>query len=101
VPVFRRVKSLKRREASNQKSVQATLYKMADKVLQENGDIEAVSYVLPNKHYVPVEMGYIGIENMEPLSIMTQSSPFFLFFRVTSWDKGGVHLRRWPIIDFF
>jgi urate oxidase len=47
---------------------QATLYKMAEKVLEENGDVEAVSYVLPNKHYVPVEMGYIGIGNMERLS---------------------------------
>jgi len=47
-------------------SVQATLYKMAQRVLAENAGVESVQYVLPNKHYVPVDMKYIGVDNTTP-----------------------------------
>ncbi|KAI0293004.1 uricase [Multifurca ochricompacta] len=47
-------------------SVQATLYKMAQRVLSENKGIEKVRYVLPNKHYIPVDMKYIGVDNTTP-----------------------------------
>ncbi|TFK50264.1 uricase [Heliocybe sulcata] len=47
-------------------SVQATLYKMAQTILAEDKYINAVTYKLPNKHYVPVDMRYIGVENMKP-----------------------------------
>jgi len=47
-------------------SVQATLYKMAQKVIAENANIASVTYTLPNKHYIPVDMKYIGIDNLTP-----------------------------------
>jgi urate oxidase len=47
-------------------SVQATLFKMGQRVIAENADVESVSYTLPNKHYVPVDMKYIGVDNMTP-----------------------------------
>ncbi|KAF5344361.1 hypothetical protein D9758_013255 [Tetrapyrgos nigripes] len=47
-------------------SVQATLYKMAQKIIADNAGVQEVSYSLPNKHYVPVDMKYIGVDNMTP-----------------------------------
>jgi len=47
-------------------SVQATLYKMAQLVIEQNPRIQSVTYKLPNKHYIPVDMKYIGIDNMTP-----------------------------------
>ncbi|KAH7884873.1 hypothetical protein F5I97DRAFT_1812868 [Phlebopus sp. FC_14] len=47
-------------------SVQATLYKMAQRVIGENAGVESVTYKLPNKHYIPVDMKYIGVDNMTP-----------------------------------
>jgi len=47
-------------------SVQATLYKMGERVIAENRGIERVNYVLPNKHYVPIDMKYIGVDNLTP-----------------------------------
>ncbi|KAK2467230.1 hypothetical protein APHAL10511_000779 [Amanita phalloides] len=47
-------------------SVQATLYKMGQRILAENAGVEEVSYSLPNKHYVPVDMRYIGEDNLTP-----------------------------------
>lgn len=44
----------------------ATLYKMAQRVLAENASVQSVSYSLPNKHYIPVDMRYIGLENLKP-----------------------------------
>src|SRR6266576_4581504 len=36
---------------------------MAQRVLAENAGVECVRYVLPNKHYIPVDMKYIGVDN--------------------------------------
>ncbi|EPQ53893.1 uricase [Gloeophyllum trabeum ATCC 11539] len=47
-------------------SVQATLYKMAQTLLNEDQYINTVTYKLPNKHYVPVDMRYIGVDNVTP-----------------------------------
>ncbi|KAL1940968.1 hypothetical protein VTO73DRAFT_7604 [Trametes versicolor] len=47
-------------------SVQATLYKMAQRIITEQQHVLSVTYKLPNKHYVPVDMKYIGIDNMSP-----------------------------------
>ncbi|KAI0247691.1 uricase [Lactifluus subvellereus] len=47
-------------------SVQATLYKMAQRVLAENAGVETVRYALPNKHYIAVDMKYIGVDNTTP-----------------------------------
>ncbi|KAG6816916.1 hypothetical protein H0H93_007632 [Arthromyces matolae] len=49
-------------------SVQATLYKMAQLVLAQNTSVQSVTYALPNKHYIPVDMRYIGLENVSPPS---------------------------------
>lgn len=48
--------------------MQASLYRMATKMLEEHGGVRRVSYELPNKHYIAVDMGYIGIDNLTPLS---------------------------------
>ena len=47
-------------------SVQATLYKMATQIVGEHGNVVRCAYALPNKHYVPVDMKYIGLDNMTP-----------------------------------
>ncbi|KAF9261685.1 uricase [Marasmius fiardii PR-910] len=47
-------------------SVQATLYKMATQIVQENTGVTSVSYALPNKHYIAVDMKYIGLDNLTP-----------------------------------
>ncbi|KIM58394.1 hypothetical protein SCLCIDRAFT_1218763 [Scleroderma citrinum Foug A] len=52
----------------NSESVQATLFKMAQRVVAENDAVQTVSYRLPNKHYIPVDMKYIGVDNTTPAS---------------------------------
>ncbi|XP_006458895.1 hypothetical protein AGABI2DRAFT_65743 [Agaricus bisporus var. bisporus H97] len=47
-------------------SVQATLFKMGQRIIEENEGIREVRYALPNKHYIPVNMEYIGIDNLTP-----------------------------------
>ena len=45
---------------------------MAERILAENTQVQSVSYSLPNKHYIPVDMRYAGIDNLTPCV-------FFLF----------------------
>lgn len=47
-------------------SVQASLFRMAQRVIAENAGVQEVTYKLPNKHYIPVDMKYIGVDNMTP-----------------------------------
>lgn len=47
-------------------SVQATLYKMGTQIVAEHSRVTRVSYSLPNKHYIPVDMRYIGVDNLTP-----------------------------------
>lgn len=47
-------------------SVQATLFKMGQRVIAENAGVESVTYKLPNRHYIPVDMKYIGMDNSTP-----------------------------------
>ncbi|KAI6155854.1 uricase [Pisolithus tinctorius] len=47
-------------------SVQAILFKMAQQVIADNDDVETATYTLPNKHYIPVDMRYIGVDNLTP-----------------------------------
>ncbi|KAF4609640.1 hypothetical protein D9613_011947 [Agrocybe pediades] len=47
-------------------SVQAALYKMAQRVVAENASVNSVSYALPNKHYIPVDMRYLNTDNLTP-----------------------------------
>ncbi|KAI9442820.1 uricase [Russula earlei] len=39
---------------------------MAQRVLAENAGLDNVQYILPNKHYIPVDMKHIGVENTTP-----------------------------------
>ncbi|KAG6847965.1 hypothetical protein H0H93_004580 [Arthromyces matolae] len=70
-------------------SVQATLYKMAQLVLAQNTSVQSVTYALPNKHYIPVDMRYIGLENVQRRSFYayfcTQVGriPFNVYFSAT------------------
>ncbi|KAF8340436.1 uncharacterized protein EI90DRAFT_3285834 [Cantharellus anzutake] len=47
-------------------SVQATLYKTGELVLKENPHVIDITYKLPNKHYVPVDLGFKGLKNTSP-----------------------------------
>ena len=42
---------------------------MGQRIIAENAHVNSVSYALPNKHYVPVDMKYIGLDNMSPCVI--------------------------------
>ncbi|KAF8442122.1 uricase [Boletus edulis BED1] len=47
-------------------SVQATLFKMGERVITENAGVDQATYKLPNKHYIPVDMSYLGVDNLTP-----------------------------------
>ncbi|KAI0528114.1 hypothetical protein F5B22DRAFT_583726 [Xylaria bambusicola] len=45
-------------------SVQATMYKMCDKILEAAPEVASVSYALPNKHYFEIDLSWHkGLEN--------------------------------------
>ena len=46
---------------------------MGQRIIAENAQITDVTYKLPNKHYVPVDMKYIGIDNMSPYVLAPRS----------------------------
>ncbi|KAF9469139.1 uricase [Collybia nuda] len=54
------------RDDSASVQVGATLYKMAQLLIAQNDGINSVQYALPNKHFIPVDMNYIGIDNLTP-----------------------------------
>jgi urate oxidase len=39
---------------------------MARLIIAQNAQVQSVTYALPNKHYIPVDMGYLGVENLVP-----------------------------------
>jgi len=45
---------------------QAALFKMGERVISENVGVEEVTYQLPNKHYIPVDMRYLEVDNLTP-----------------------------------
>ncbi|PVF97217.1 putative urate oxidase [Serendipita vermifera] len=47
-------------------SVQATLYRMASDIIQKNASVSSVSYKLPNKHYIPVDLSFFKLANTKP-----------------------------------
>jgi len=47
-------------------SVQATLYKMGQQIIADNATVESVTYRLPNKHYIPVSLSFMKLENLTP-----------------------------------
>ncbi|KAF7343911.1 Uricase [Mycena venus] len=66
VPTNARKVTLETFATDNSASVQATLYRMARLILAQHAHVQTVSYALPNKHYIPVDMGYLGVENLVP-----------------------------------
>jgi urate oxidase len=44
-------------------SVQRTLYRMGEAVLQAHADVARISFSLPNKHHLLYDLGRFGIEN--------------------------------------
>ncbi|KAJ6568209.1 hypothetical protein B0H10DRAFT_2109427 [Mycena sp. CBHHK59/15] len=66
VPAKARQVTLETFATDNSASVQATLYTMARLIIAENAHVQTVSYALPNKHYIPVDMSYLGVENIVP-----------------------------------
>ncbi|EJU04774.1 uricase [Dacryopinax primogenitus] len=48
-------------------SVQATLFKMCSEIIAASPSVESVSYRLPNKHYIPVDLGFKGLANLKPV----------------------------------
>ena len=39
---------------------------MGQRLIKENTAVDRATYTLPNKHYIPVDMKYIGIDNTSP-----------------------------------
>lgn len=37
---------------------------MAQRIIAENAHVSTVSYLLPNKHCISVDMKYIGVDNI-------------------------------------
>ena len=78
---------------------QATLYKMAQRVLAENAGVDTVRYVLPNKHYIPVDMKYIGVDNTTPYVFFSLSFPEWprRFFSVKNL-RGLIRFWKYPCL---
>ena len=53
---------------------------MAQRALAENAGVMSVRYVLPNKHYTPVDMKYIGMDNTTAYVVI------FWFIRLLVWN---------------
>ncbi|TKY90904.1 hypothetical protein EX895_000902 [Sporisorium graminicola] len=47
-------------------SVQATMYRMGEHILADaaNSTVQDVSFALPNKHYIPIDLGFKGLSNL-------------------------------------
>jgi hypothetical protein len=57
--------------------VQATLYKMAQRLLELNGFVQSVTYTLPNKHYIPVDLKWASVDNLTPYVSVLIAYPSF------------------------
>lgn len=55
--------TLDRFALENSASVQATMYNMATEILKAVGEVESVTYQLPNKHYFLFDFQWKGLEN--------------------------------------
>lgn len=51
----------------NSASVQATMYRMAEAIIGDaaNAAVQDVSFALPNKHYIPIDLGFKGLSNLD------------------------------------
>jgi len=52
-------------------AVQQTLYAMGDAVLQQHEEIAEISLSMPNKHYLPVNLELLGLENRNEIFLPT------------------------------
>ena len=57
--------------AHNSRAVQETLYAMGDAVLQSQNEIAEIRLTLPNKHYLPVNLALLGLENRNEIFLPT------------------------------
>ena len=71
---------------------------MAQRVLAENVGVESVRYVLPNKHYIPVDMKYIGEDNSTPYVSrdILYSIQFFGSWIIVFGDYSNFGIRHLP-----
>jgi urate oxidase len=53
------------------RAVQETLYEMGDAVLKAHPEIEEIRLTLPNKHYLPVNLEPLGLENKGEIFLPT------------------------------
>ena len=51
---------------------------MAEQIVKEYPHVQSATYTLPNKHYIPVDMRYAGIDNLTPY-VSFPLCPVFLF----------------------
>lgn len=51
----------------NSPSVQATMYNMAHKILEQVKQVGIVTYILPNKHYILFNLEWKGIKDNKEL----------------------------------
>lgn len=76
-------------------SVQATMYKMCDKILAAVPLVEAVDYALPNKHYFEIDLSWHkGIQNLgkEATVLAPQTDPNGLIQCTVTRDKSKSRL---------
>ena len=52
---------------------------MAEQIVVEYPLVQSATYALPNKHYIPVDMRYAGIDNLTPCVISFISFIFSSF----------------------
>jgi urate oxidase len=53
------------------RSVQHTLYAMAQSVLDSIDSVSAVHLVMPNKHHLPIDLARLGLENRNEIFVAT------------------------------
>lgn len=39
---------------------------MGQTIIADNATVGAITYKLPNKHYIPVNLSFFGLENITP-----------------------------------
>jgi len=55
--------------------VQATLYKTAQQIIAENPTVASITYRLPNKHYIPVNLDFFKLPNVSPPEVAEVFAP--------------------------
>jgi len=43
---------------------------MGQRLIKDNTAVDRATYTLPNKHYIPVDMKYIGVDNTSPFQFL-------------------------------